>query len=76
MGYNMMGSSTSRLRARTSIAAKSVPTAAKPSVPAATSKASGTPCSITGALNKRPISGTRTSSTSPISSRMPRSLPT
>ena len=33
-GYNNTGSSTSRLRARTSIAANSVPTAAKPSVPA------------------------------------------
>ena len=35
IGYNRTGSSTSRLRARTSIAANSVPTAANPSVPAA-----------------------------------------
>ena len=34
IGYNSTGSSTSRLRARTSIAANSVPTAANPSVPA------------------------------------------
>ena len=37
IGYNSTGSSTSRLRARTSIAANSVPTAANPSVPAASS---------------------------------------
>ena len=34
MGYNMIGSSTSRLRARTSIAANSVPTAQNPRLPA------------------------------------------
>ena len=34
IGYSSTGSSTSRLRARTSIAAKSVPTAANPTVPA------------------------------------------
>ena len=37
IGYNSTGSSTSRLRARTSIAANSVPTAANPSVPPASS---------------------------------------
>jgi len=35
MGYNRMGSSTSRDRARTSMAANSVPTAQKPIVPPA-----------------------------------------
>ena len=35
IGYNRIGSSTSRDRARTSIAANSVPTAQKPTVPAA-----------------------------------------
>src|SRR5918998_1759916 len=43
-GYNSTGSRTSRLRARTSIAAKSVPTAAKPSVPLNTMDASHTGC--------------------------------
>src|SRR5207248_6394352 len=40
IGYKTMGSSTSRVRARTSIAANSVPTAAKPSVPDASSATS------------------------------------
>ena len=40
IGYNRTGSSTSRLRARTSMAANSVPTAAKPSVPQASRAAS------------------------------------
>ena len=44
IGYNSTGSSTSRLRARTSIAANSVPTAAKPSVPAASSPTSSSGC--------------------------------
>ena len=39
-GYNSTGSSTSRLRARTSIAANSVPTAAKPTVHVSTMPAS------------------------------------
>ena len=41
IGYSRIGSSTSRLRARTSIAANSVPTAANPSVPAASRAPSG-----------------------------------
>ena len=40
IGYSRIGSSTSRLRARTSIAANSVPTAANPTVPATSSAAS------------------------------------
>src|SRR5262245_48707343 len=39
-GYNRIGSITSRLRARTSIAANSVPTTAKPVVPVSSSPAS------------------------------------
>src|SRR6185436_20413927 len=44
IGYNNTGSSTSRLRARTSIAAKSVPTAANPVVPVASIAASQNGC--------------------------------
>ena len=40
IGYKSTGSSTSRLRARTSIAANSVPTEANPRVPAASRAAS------------------------------------
>ena len=37
IGYNRIGNSTSRLRARTSMAANSVPTRAKPTVPSSSS---------------------------------------
>src|SRR5258707_12036388 len=45
IGYNRMGSSTSRDRARTSMAANSVPTAQKPTVPSINSaiRSSGLP---------------------------------
>ena len=75
IGYNSTGSSTSRLRARTSIAANSVPTAAKPSVPAASSAASQPAAAAIGAWKNSPTSGTSTASTTASSSRMPASLP-
>ena len=55
IGYSRMGSITSRLRARTSMAANSVPTAAKPIVPARSSPASVSGRLPIGAWNSRPI---------------------
>ena len=63
------------VRARTSIAANSVPTAANPVVPATRSAISIPGNWKTGAWNHRPTSGTSTSSTRPSSSSIPASLP-
>ena len=75
IGYNSTGSSTSRLRARTSIAANSVPTAAKPSVPSASNATSSAGCLKSGAWNSSATIGTMSTSTSPSSVRIPSSLP-
>ena len=64
IGYNRIGSSTSRLRARTSIAANSVPTAAKPSVPDDQQRRQQHRLREERRLNSSPTSGTSTTSTS------------
>src|SRR4051794_21519567 len=76
IGYNRIGSSTSRERARTSIAANSVPTAQNPSVPPASSATSSSGRLNSGAWNIKATSGTSSSSASPSSASMPSSLPT
>src|SRR5439155_21939866 len=65
IGYSRTGSSTSRLRARTSIAANNVPTAANPTVPVSSSPIISTGCAKSGARNIRPTRGTTNSSTAP-----------
>ena len=62
IGYNSTGSSTSRLRARTSIAANSVPTDANPMVPVTSSAASSTGRCSSAASNSSATSGTSISS--------------
>src|SRR5690242_16021720 len=59
IGYSNTGSSVSRLRTRTSIAANRVPTAAKPSVPAISSVISLPGNAKIGALNSNATNGTR-----------------
>ena len=65
IGYNSTGSSTSRLRARTSMAANSVPTAAKPSVPSASRATSSSGMLNSGAWNISATIGTISTSTKP-----------
>src|SRR3954471_918288 len=74
IGYNRMGSSTSRERARTSIAANSVPTAANPSVPALSSSASSSGREKSAAWNSRATSGVSSASATASSSTTPSSL--
>src|SRR5439155_1215871 len=76
IGYNRIGSSTSRDRARTSMAAKSVPTAENPIVPVASNAASSSGREKSAAWNSRAVSGVSSASASPSSRRTPSSLPT
>jgi hypothetical protein len=75
IGYNSTGSRTSRLRARTSIAANSVPTDAKPSVPRTSRPASIAGCWRNAASNRNATSGTSTTSAARIMARTAASLP-
>ena len=76
IGYNRIGSSTSRDRARTSIAANSVPTAQNPIVPPASRASSSSGRLNNGAWNISATIGTSSSSARPSSASMPSSLPT
>ena len=75
-GYNSTGSSMSRLRVRTSMAAKSVPTAARPMVQVTTIPASQKGWAKSRAVKRKSTSGSSTTSVAPSSATMPRSLPT
>src|ERR1051325_6997941 len=76
IGYNRIGSRTSRVRDRINMAPKSVPTDAKPTVPDASSATSSTGRAKSGDENRNAISGTSTASASASSVTMPSSLPT
>src|SRR5262245_53223960 len=76
IGYKRIGSITSRERARTSIAANSVPTAANPTVPAVRSAPSSAGSAPSGERNRIATSGTSSTSTTASSSTMPSILPT
>ena len=75
IGYRRIGSRTSRVLALTSIAAKSVPTAAYPVVPSRSSNvmSSGRPNSA--ALKRNATIGTSRTSVANMSAMIPSSLP-
>ncbi len=74
-GYNRIGSSTSRLRARASMAANSVPTLAKPTVPTTSSAATSSRSARTASPGTdSATSGTMTTSVASSSAMMPSEL--
>ena len=76
MGYNRIGSITSRVRARTSMAANSVPTEANPTVPVSNKPVISTGRENSAARNSSATSGRSSASAMVRSNTMPSSLPT
>ena len=77
IGYNRIGSMTSRDRARTSIAANSVPTAANPTVPHAAARRAAAAARTAARWNSSATSGTSSDlGDDRAAARMPSSLPT